>query len=195
MRIFYLWITTIALQMSLFAVDLEEEEPCFSKAEKLKEAETFVVSCGICTFDESFQERLEGELTKNLQEMGIVYSTDDSLLTKEQLMEKYTPRQTLMFVRAFPNFETLDNVFGERWNFTPLPIHEIQVKVIRGECDTDEEHFRGTAWHKTRYVSAFCDENECNDKIIKNLRAILKDFKNDYQKVNPSQKPHFFLCD
>jgi hypothetical protein len=192
MRILYFFLILVAFQRSLFSGE-ECDEPCFSEAEKLKGAESFVVFHRVIAFDSSLKEPFREELIKSLREIGIVYLADDTLLTEEQLEEKYTPCQTLMFVNEFSEFETLSDATSTE-DLIELPVHKIIVDVNRGEHDIEEEYFRGITWQKKRYISTLCDEKEYNDKAIKNLKAILKDFKNDYQKVNLSEKkPHFFL--
>lgn len=191
MRILYLFIILALFQGSLFSAE-ESDEPCFSEAEKLKGATSFVVFRRVADFESSLREPFFEEICRSLQEIGIVHPTDDTLLTKEQLHEKYTPRQTLMFINVVSQFETVNN----REDLIELPIDRIIVNVTRGEQDVDEEYFRGTSWQKKRHISVLCDEREYNDKAIKNLKALLKDFKSDYQKANPcEEKPHFFLCE
>jgi hypothetical protein len=191
----------ILLMLAMMATTIETtllednsklEEICLN-AEALKNADGICVNYMFGTLDDPLEIPFKEELVRNLQEIGIVFPADDTLLTKEQLQEKYGSLPPMMYITAFPRYE---DVPDHSLTDGKLHVLEIGVEIKRGEDDSEDDRFRGIAWEKQKFISTQCEKKEYIHKAVKNLRSILNDFKKAYQIANPPEnekKPHFFL--
>ena len=141
-------------------------------------------------FEKDMVKKLEAEMIKGLEEIGVVFARDHESLSTEQLLQKDKAWDNLLNISISPICEEFDED-GDPC-YRPISAFSIEMK-LKKPIQLENKTILNTVWERQKFVETDCEDSECILKTVKSFNKMLRAFKRDYKRSNPDTGAQFYL--